>query len=256
MGKKTFFAAMLLMMVGLQTMWGQEMVLHKSNGEKIKCELSKLDSLVFVPKALPPTHGWVDLGLPSGTLWAKCNVGANKPEEYGDYFAWGETQPKDIYTWDTYKWYKYYVGTKMTKYCSQSGMGYHGYTDTLTELLPEDDAATTNWGSSWQTPSAEQLDELVNSNYTTTEWITQNGIDGYKITSISNGNSIFLPAAGFCNESYYYDTNLSGFYWSRSLYTGYCTSAYLLRFFSTGEKIETIVYSRETGRTVRPVHVQ
>ena len=88
-------------------------------------------------------HEWVDLGLPSGTLWATCNVGANAPEEYGDYFAWGETAPKDYYDWSTYKWCKGSYNT-MTKYCTNSSYGYNGFTDGKTELDPEDDAAWFN----------------------------------------------------------------------------------------------------------------
>ena len=107
-------------------------------------------------------HEYVDLGLPSGTLWATCNVGASKPEEYGDYFAWGETKPKSDYSWETYKWCKGSSKT-MTKYCTNSKYGYNGFTDDLWELLPEDDAATVNWGSGWQTPSLAQLKELFNS---------------------------------------------------------------------------------------------
>ena len=102
---------------------------------------------------------WVDLGLPSGTLWATCNVGANAPEEYGDYFAWGETQSKDYYYWDTYQ---YCMGSSatMTKYCNKSNYGYNGFTDNLTTLLPEDDAATANWGTDWRMPTRDEWDEL------------------------------------------------------------------------------------------------
>ena len=161
----------------------------------------------------------IDLGLPSGTKWACCNVGASSPEEYGDYFAWGETEPKDEYNWDTYKYCNGSDDT-MTKYCFESNYGYNGFTDNLTELLPEDDAATANWGSGWQMPSTEQLEELIYNEYTTTEWTKQNGVNGLLITSEVNGNSLFLRAAG-----YRYDTSLEyagvyGLYWPRSLGTG------------------------------------
>lgn len=91
-------------------------------------------------------HEWVDLGLPSGTLWATCNVGADTPEGFGDYFAWGETAPKDDYSWETYRWCNGYFNT-MTKYCTN---GSYGTVDNRTELDPEDDAAYVNWGSSWR----------------------------------------------------------------------------------------------------------
>ena len=127
-------------------------------------------------------HEYVDLGLPSGTLWATCNVGASKPEEYGDYFAWGEIEPKKTYEYENYK-----LGAqegKVTKYCTNS---YWGVVDNKLELLPEDDAATANWGSNWCMPSKDQFDELKNSDYTTIEKTTLNGIDGVKVTSKKNG---------------------------------------------------------------------
>ena len=97
-------------------------------------------------------HEYVDLGLPSGTQWATMNIGANAPEEYGDYFAWGETEPKDYYDWGTYKWCMGNYNT-MTKYCTISGYGYNGFNDGKTELDPEDDAATAAWGAGWRMPS-------------------------------------------------------------------------------------------------------
>ncbi len=132
-------------------------------------------------------HEYVDLGLPSGTLWATCNVGANSPEEYGNYFAWGETKPKSDYTWGIYKYCQGSPDT-MTKYCRSRS---YGTVDNKTELEPSDDAATANWGGGWQMPSREQFNELFNSSYTATTWTTLNGVSGYEITSKSNGNSIF-----------------------------------------------------------------
>jgi hypothetical protein len=196
------------------------------------------------------THEWVDLGLPSGTLWATCNVGASSPEEYGDYYAWGETEPKNDYSWSTYKYCKGSSST-MTKYCTNSS---YGTVDNKTELEPSDDAATVNWGSGWQMPSIEQCEELYSSSYTTTTWTTMNGKYGMKITSKSNDNSIFLPAAG-----YRFDTSLiyegsGGEYWSRSLWTSYRSSALYLNFGSSG--ITTSSYYRREGRSVRPVRVK
>ena len=101
------------------------------------------------------THAYVDLGLPSGLLWATCNVGANNPQDYGDYFAWGETTPKDFYSWSNYKYCRGYE--QLTKYCTMSDYGYNGYTDNLTTLLPEDDAATVNWGDGWRMPTKEEF---------------------------------------------------------------------------------------------------
>ena len=194
---------------------------------------------------------YVDLGLPSGTLWAACNVGASIPEEYGDHFAWGEINPKSEYSWKTYQWSKDYYNT-MTKYCKN--YGYNGFTDDLTELLPEDDAATANWGSDWQMPSTEQIDELINSDYTTTEWTTQNGVNGRLITSVSNGKSIFLPATGYRYEEKIDLSNDIGYYWTRSLNTTYSNAAYCLTLQS--ESIKREYKFRLHGFSVRPVRVQ
>ena len=128
------------------------------------------------------THEYVDLGLPSGLLWATCNVGANAPEEYGDYFAWGEIVPKDVYNWSTYQ---YYDGSNLAKYTGSDG---------LTTLLPGDDAATTNWSNGWRMPTKEEWQELLDN--TTNKWTTQNGVNGRLFTG-SNGNSLFLPAPDF-----------------------------------------------------------
>ena len=198
-------------------------------------------------------HEYVDLGLPSGTLWAMCNIGASKPEEYGDYFAWGETTTKSNYSWSTYK---YCIGDNhpLTKYCSQSDYGYNGFTDTLTELEPEDDAATVNWGSDWQMPIYDQIEELINSNYTTTTWTTQGGVYGRKITSKNNGNTLFLPATGIRSDTGLDAVGSYGSYWSRSLNSGYSNYAYDVRFHSS--YIGTDYGTRCYGRSVRPVRKQ
>ena len=150
-------------------------------------------------KGLKGKHEYVDLGLPSGTLWATCNVGANSPEEYGDYFAWGEIEgiPSniDIDTY-TFKWCPENFGNNYIKYCGNSRSGDNGYTDDKTELDLEDDAAYMNWGSKWRIPNKEQWKELIHPQFTICTWTTLNGVNGCKITSVKNGKSIFLPAAG------------------------------------------------------------
>ena len=242
----------LLFMAGLLTVMAQKEVLHMADNQKFECSVSKLDSITFVDEAADDSdvHEWVDLGLPSGTLWATCNVGANSPEEYGDYFAWGETEPKADYSWSTYK---YCMGSydTMTKYCTSSSFGT---VDNKTELEPSDDAATVNWGVDWQMPSREECAELINSSYTTTTWTTMNGVYGRKITSKSNGNSMFLPASGCRSDTSLYNAGSSGLCWSRSLYASgshdACGLYFYSRYISTGD------YFRYYGRSVRPVRVK
>ena len=190
---------------------------------------------------------YVDLGLPSGLLWATCNVGAEAPEDYGDYFAWSETQPKDTYNWSTYQYCNGSQNT-LTKYCNNSSYGYNGFTDDLTTLLPEDDAATANWGSEWRMPTMEEWQELYNN--TTVTWTQQNGVNGRLFTA-SNGNSLFLPAAGCRDGSGFISAGGSGYYWSSSLDTGYPVRACYFGFHSGGYGMGRS--SRHFGYTVRPV---
>ena len=193
-------------------------------------------------------HAYVDLGLPSGLLWATCNLGADNPEDYGDYFAWGETQPKDTYSWSTYQ---YCMGSSstMTKYCNKSSYGYNGFTDNLTTLLPEDDAATANWGSDWRMPTKEEWQELYQN--TTHTWTTQNGVNGRLFTA-SNGNSLFLPAAGNRGGDELYSAGSLGLYWSGSLDTGYPYNAWYFFFNSDVTFVDTDG-GRSYGQSVRAV---
>ena len=194
------------------------------------------------------SHDFVDLCLPSGTLWSTCNVGADLPEEYGDYFAWGETEAKSVYDWSTYKWGN---GDRfqLAKYCNSSSYGYSGFTDNLTTLLPEDDAAMANWGNGWCMPSHEQWEELFQN--TTTTWTTQNGVSGRLFTA-SNGNVLFLPAAGRRSATELHHAGSFGDYWSNSLYTDIPSYAWGLYFIS-GDAYVDVYYSRYYGLPVRPV---
>ena len=190
-------------------------------------------------------YAYVDLGL--SVKWATCNVGANGPEEYGDYFAWGETQPKETYDWSSYKWCNGSYDTQ-TKYCTSSS---DGTVDNKTVLELADDAARANWGGSWRMPTTEEQDELRNCKW---EWTTQNGVNGYKVTSRKKGyteNSIFLPAAGRRSDSSLHNAGNYGYYWSSSLSTGNSNSAYSLFFiYNTVDRAN--IY-RRYGQSVRPV---
>lgn len=158
-------------------------------------------------------HGYVDLGLPSGLLWATCNVGASSPEEYGDYFAWGETTPKDTYDWTNYQ-YSMGSSNTLTKYCSNSNFGYNGFTDNLTTLLPEDDAATVNWGEDWRMPTRAEFEELYAKTSVTSKQL--GGVSGELFTA-ANGASLFLPDAGYRTGSEFKYVGSGGLYRSSSL---------------------------------------
>ena len=190
-------------------------------------------------------HKYVDLGL--SVKWATCNVGATSPEEYGDYFAWGETTPKTTYDWSTYK---YCNGTSdsMTKYCTSSN---YGTVDNKTVLEFSDDAARVNWGGSWRMPTKAEYEELIDTNNCTWKWTTQNGVNGYKVTSKKNGNSIFFPAAGFRGSSYLNFAGSYGYCWSSSLITGDSYYAYYLNFDSS--YVDWSIYDRCYGQSVRAV---
>ena len=193
-------------------------------------------------------HEYVDLGLPSGTLWATCNIGATKPEDYGDYYAWGEANTKSTYNWSTYKycngWYD-----DLTKYCDESDYGNNGFTDNLTELQRGDDPATANWGSDWCMPTIKQWEELLGN--TTNKWTKQNGVEGRLFTSKKNGNSLFLPAAGYRWDGILYYVGSYGNYWSSSLDTGYPGLAWGFSFNSGRYGMDGDY--RYYGRSVRAV---
>ena len=184
----------------------------------------------------------VDLGL--SVKWATYNVGAITPEGYGDYFAWGETEPKDYYSWSTYKYCNGSSST-MTKYCTSSS---YGIVDNKTTLELTDDAAHVNWGGNWRMPTDVEITELCTE--CTWTWITQNGVNGYKVTG-SNGNSIFLPAAGYYNGSQLYDKGSEGRYWSGSLHTDSPSMAYSCKLYLSAWR-KTVDY-RHGGLPVRAV---
>lgn len=200
-------------------------------------------------------HEYVDLGL--SVKWATCNVGANKPEEYGDYFAWGEVKAKEEYYWSTYKWCIdiIFLLPLLSKYTIDLDFALEK--DNKTNLEAADDAARVNWGGSWRMPTEEEQKELINN--CTMTWTTQNGVSGVRVTSKINGNNIFLPAAGYRNDSDYYgsdssleDAGKKGSYWSSSLNTGY--SCYAWGLFLDSSEVETSDrFLRCEGYSVRPV---
>ena len=189
-------------------------------------------------------HEWVDLGLPSGTKWATCNVGANSPEGYGDYFSWGETTTKEIYDCITYK-YCNDDPRMLTKYCNNIDYGNNGFTDTLTSLEITDDAATANWGAGWCMPTAVEWEELLSMCKWT--WMS----NGYKVVG-PNGNGLFFPAAGFREGSSLSSVGSYGYYWSSSLDTDSPYNTRSLRFGS--EYYNVFISHRFGGLSVRPIY--
>ena len=173
-------------------------------------------------------HGYVDLGLPSALKWATCNVGATTQEGYGNYYAWGETSAKASY--------------------NDSNSVTYGQQISDISGNATYDAARANWGGTWRMPTKAEIEELINN--CTWTWTTQNGVNGMRVTG-TNGNSIFLPAAGFCNGSSRYHVGKIGLYWSSSPREGDTYGAYYLDFYSGGHYVDWL--NRNCGHTVRPV---
>lgn len=191
---------------------------------------------------------WVDLGLPSGLLWAKCNLGATAPEKFGDYYAWGETMPKHEYSMATYSYYDQDgENYALNKYNTQES---EGLVDSLTVLEAADDAATALLSYGARIPTDAEWQELLDN--TTAKWTTQNGVQGYLLTA-ANGNNLFLPAAGWMDGDSHLSKN-TGDYWSSSLETLLPNNAHILNFGSTGLRVSN--YERFHGSPIRPVKEQ
>ena len=198
-------------------------------------------------------HEWVDLGLPTGTKWATCNIGATKPEEIGDHFAWGEVKPKEGYSFLNYK-YNSHETFKLTRYNTDHSEGENGFVDGKTTLNLEDDAAYVNWGGKWMMPTMVQQMELRNECYWEwTEDYNGSGVAGFIVykakaeadkgviykdetpsSSYSLGDAhIFLPAAGECSFNGDLDyAGSDGYYWSSSLNAGRPQNAWIVIFKS------------------------
>lgn len=202
-------------------------------------------------------HEYVDLGLSSGTLWATCNIGASSPEEYGDYFFWGEIEPAK--EWRECKYYMGNAGTArdlMTKYTTRDSYSYYGVADNLTELAPEDDAATQIWGDTWRIPSEDNMKELVTE--CTWTWTTLNGVRGYNVKGC-NGNHIFIPASGSTRWS----ETIAGLgdcaaLWTSTLYgqSSFDGDNYAYSLYYTSSKVQ---YNCKVGRVcdrecIRPIY--
>ena len=187
-------------------------------------------------------HEYVDLGLPSGVKWATCNVGASTPEEYGNYYAWGETDTKSEYNWENYKF--------RISGDSDSNVKLSKYVDGIPPLLEySDDAARANWGGKWRMPMYREIDEL--RNYCTFTWTTQNGVNGCKVSG-RNGRSIFLPAAGSRQDTVLWRDGIRCYYWSAELFDHDSTDAWYIRFDSSGDFVRMYL-ERDIGASIRPI---
>ena len=208
----------------------QTVNVHFKNGQKIEFPSSNVDYVDFSAKASDPTvtaGRVVDLGL--SVYWASCNLGAEKPEEFGNYYAWGETKTKSNYTQENYSYYN----ANTTQ-----------YTDIGSDISgTQYDAATVNLGSDWRMPTKAEMQELVNK--CTWEWTQINGVNGYKVTG-TNGNSIFLPAAGY---AFYNGSDLN--YWTGSESSSRSYSIQL--WASSGSKDVTMLFGKFKGLSIRPV---
>lgn len=233
--KKWFYAAMLLL--GLSIMM-------------VSCNKEDDDSSISKPSGKEKGHAYVDLGLPSGTLWATCNVDASSPEEYGGYYAWGETETKTDYSWETYKWFSgdWWIGggdyyPVFSKYVTNES-GIEGRLDNKTILDPEDDVAYVKWGGKWRMPTLKDFKELQKE--CAYELVIYNGKNGLKFVG-PNGKSIFFPYAGYR----YYSSNQDikvidgagnyGYYWASTRNENYWS------YYGSGMRIGISGWFSEEG---------
>lgn len=196
----------------------EEILAKEKPEEGLKPEIIELRNQIKViqtPIQTPPSveHPVIDLGLPSGRLWAAYNIGSTSPwDENCSYFAWGETEPKDTYSWGNYKYCKDGDGHKLTKYCTEIEFGYNGFTDNKSKLRDEDDTATVNWGNDWRMPTVDDFKELYK--YCENRWdadYKEHGVPGQVFKSKSA--EIFFPAVGSMDTTLS-NTSLYGLYWS------------------------------------------
>ncbi len=241
-------AAVLLVAGVWQQAWAQKMRIYFTDGAPVGYDIQKIDRVEFEESEPVVTPEWVDLGLPSGTLWATMNVGATSPEECGSYFAWGETETKDEYNWATYR-YSSGSATSLTKYCLHSN---YGTPDGLSVMEDVDDAAAYILGEGWSVPTKEQVAELIDQTYT--EWNTDelNGVQGVRITSRTTDASIFLPIAGYMDNNYNTNNTTWGYIWTRNIHP---SIDYIATAFRYGTELEAEnAKSRILGINIRPVY--
>ena len=187
-------------------------------------------------------HAYIDLGLSSGLKWATCNVGATRPEQYGDHYAWGEVTQKSVYNWKTYKWCRG-SNTSLIKYNDDSK---YGIVDGKHELDLSEDVAHTKWGGDWRMPTFEDVDELLKK--CSKKLVKLNGVNVWQLIG-PNGKSIYFPAAGSRDETVLQHTNILGSYWTST--GGY--KDYACKIGLNTKEIGHVSSLRYYGFSVRPV---
>ena len=242
--RKLLISIVAILTISFYALAQMNVVVYQKDGTKITYLASEVDSIGFSEKAEPIA---VDLGL--SVKWANFNVGASAPEEYGDYFAWGETETKDYYDWNTYKWCE---GTESTinQYCPEL--------DNRDNLSNSDDAAYVAWGGSWRMPTKEEMSELLDTEKCIWTWTTVNDVKGYEVKSKINGNTIFLPAAGYRWRGSFYSRGMIGDYSTKSVNLEEARTAYFLQCTEEGRNtndLDVIVQPgfRQVGLSIRPV---
>jgi len=219
-------------------------IAHGTEMQDVYAQTDFLPLKSFMATNVPTFY---DLGLPSGNLWAACNLGASSPEESGDYYAWGEItgyqNGKDFFTWDNYRF-----GTQnsLTKYCTKKAYGNNGMTDGLSEMLGSDDVTTRSWGYNYTIPTKEDWDELIRE----CEWV--NVVDKGAVVRGPNGQIIMLPFAGYRSSYDLHDAGKEGYYWSSTLDELSPDDAWMLHV-TKGKGKEHYDYYRCHGRSIRPV---
>ena len=248
MMKKTLICVLFFCLTAF-LMEAQEMSIRLKDGSDDRYKSNLIDYVDFSEKGNSGVHECVDLGLPSGLKWATCNIGANAPEEYGEYYAWAELETKHMYDQYHYSFFS----------LKQDDIFSHGYGEI--EALGGDisetkyDVAHLLWGENWRLPTREEFSELTL--YCSWFWTSINNVYGYEITG-TNGNKIFLPATGLRIASAKFYKNNGGNYWSSTPleYSNHLDEAYHLYFYRddySGNDIKTDSYFKYYGMTIRPV---
>lgn len=252
--KPILFIISSLLLLGGMSLSAQTYNIHKADGTVATFPAAEVEFVDFVDTTqdnAPAEAEAVDLGLPSGLLWANMNVGAKSISDLGLHFAWGETTGYASDGTHSFEWANYTLCdgdyNKMNRYCVDAE---NGIVDNITTLLPSDDAATANWGGRWRMPTREEVQELIDN--CDSRWVRVNGVTfGRQFLSRVNDNYIFIPAAGYMWGTYLYGDADAGQIWTSTLYQDETFSAYYLGVGTEAENIYELY--RFVGLQVRPV---